>query len=292
MEKKYNKEHLFTGKQVIFFSIITILFFVLIVGITVKFGLEGSKDKQEKEELLQQQQEEAKYYNIIVDEELFDNGFITYNKEVYYRLYDTTIIDENMLGEFLIKCNDENLILTDGVYEYRVKDGFKNLNAAGGDVYSLKNNEDIIVLTHYYDGTNWDEADVYLYIKKDAYKEYEMKNIKELYKNNFDGIQLIHFKSKQASVPNFVIGEVEINKFLKTADNFEYNFLDDNLIIAAPDYYDYTMLIEFDNGILYEYEALYKVANKTLYMQEYLDEKTGICYGVASVVDFIKEAEY
>ena len=54
MKNKYNDNNLFSGKQVIFFFLIAILFLSLLVGFTVKFGLQGYKDIEEQEELLKE----------------------------------------------------------------------------------------------------------------------------------------------------------------------------------------------------------------------------------------------
>jgi hypothetical protein len=283
INKKYNNQSLFSIKQIIFFIFITSVFFISLLAITFKFGLEGEKDIKEKEELLKQQEEAAKWFDITVDENLCEQGFLVYNKEVYYWLYGATLFDKELIGDFLIECT-ENIYLKDGQYKYSVKEGFKFKNISGGKVYSFKNNDDIVLLMN-------DEKDIYIYAKESIYKNYEKPKIQEMHNNNFNNVKKIYLYSKNSFVPNYFLGEIEINKIKENAETFEYNFFDDNLLIGFPDYYLYDIFIEYNN-IAYKYNALYKVVNNTLYIQEYIDEKTGISYGISSIVDFIKEIEY
>jgi hypothetical protein len=280
--QKYNNQSLFSIKQIIFFTFIVAVFFVSLLTITFKFGLEGEKDIKEKEELLKQQEEAAKWFDITVDETLCEEGFLVYNKEVYYWMHGATLFDKQLIGDFLIECT-ENIYLTDGKYKYSVKEGFKFKNVSGGKIYSFKNNEDIVI---FMDGDK-----IYMYAKENVYNDYKRLEIDEIKNNNFENITKIYLYPEYNSIPNSVLGEIEINKIKENSEIFEYNFLNDNLLLGFPDYYLYDMFIEY-NSIVYEYKALYKVSNDTLYINKYIDEKTGMTHGVSSIVDFIKEIEY
>lgn len=287
--KKYNKENVFSIKQVVVFTLLCILFLSLILAFTLKTGLEGEKDIKEREESIASEKEAVKWFSIDVNEHLYKEGFLIYGGEVYYRLYDIYIIEEDLLGNYLIDCERFNMNVQDGVYQYEVKEGFKYKNTVGGKIYECTSSNDMVLLMIDYDGVNFNKSNCFLYVKEEVYNEYKqkIKSITNITSDDINNVKYIFFEGENTRIPDVILETEESRKFINSLEKFEKSFIDDNLIIDEPYYYIYKMYIIYNDLFAYKYDALYKVEDHTMYIQESLDEDTATFYGLSAEVGFI-----
>lgn len=220
-EAKYNKEDHFNLKEIVFFSIISISFFILLFFITFKFGVEGDKDIQNKLEVEKEAYEESLFYEVSFDEKYIKEGMIVYNGTVYYMVPETRLKDKTLLGEKMFDCNEENIYIdTNNLQKkYRVKDGYKYIGESGGAVYAHKQDKDIIIYFRDEKNINSEKFHNNVYVSESKYAKYYREDLNKLFDNQ-------KFEKVEIEIDNdiFVLTNKELNDLINSRKEVEIDW--------------------------------------------------------------------
>lgn len=216
----YNAEDHLSIKQIIIFLVICLIFFSVMIFITVKFGFKGSKDIEKENEIAQQEYEESLYYEITFDKELYTKSVITYNKEDYYRIYNTKITDKNLIINKLCDCqnvlelNDNNIDK-----KIKVKDGYKFAGSNDGVIYSLKNNDSIIIWFPSDEEVESERFANEIYVKKELYNDMNLTNFDNFIKKN--KIEQIYIEKEENII---ILENTYLDNFLNSCKKISRNW--------------------------------------------------------------------